>query len=48
MDGRRTSGYGELDSLAKDYFSRLAHVLPACCLSDDFYSLPRQRTPGGT
>ena len=28
-------------SLAQDYFSLLARSLPACCLSDEFHTLPR-------
>jgi len=31
----------EVASLARDYFSLLARSLPACCLSDEFQTLPR-------
>lgn len=36
-----TDGGPAVDSLARAYFSLLAGALPACCLSDEFHTLPR-------
>jgi hypothetical protein len=41
MDRMKDVETGELEALAEDYFSLLARSLPACCLSDEFYTLPR-------